>query len=312
MTTLSTLAPEFEPIIEALAEAPPIRDLSVEAARAMYEENIVGEPVALDSVRDLTIAGSSGDIDARLYMPNKDPAGILLFLHGGGWVVGNLTVYDVSVRGIAAASQCAVIAVEYRLAPEHPFPAGLDDCYAALEWVAQNRDELGLADKPLIVAGDSAGGNLAAAVSIACRDRGGPRIDGQLLIYPVTDGRLQSPSYRERGSGALLTAADMEWFWNQYATGESRLDPLVSVCLESNHSDLPPAIVVTAEFDPLRDEGIAYAEKLKAAGVQCKHLHYCDLPHGFLTFSQISASAAQALAEFGDLTRQLALGNAFD
>jgi len=290
------MAPEFRPVLQALAAAPKIADSSVEQARAMWEAFLPGEPEPLEDVADLDVPGQTAPIPARLYLPSKDPAGLVLFLHGGGWVLGGLRSHDIAVRSLAKRSNWAVLAIEYRLAPESPFPAGLEDCYAALGWLAEKRVELGRKDWPIIVAGDSAGGNLAAALAILVRDRLGPQLAGQVLIYPATDGRTDTPSYAERGEGGLLTARDMRWFWNHYAPGELALEPLASPILQQDLSGLAAAAIVTAEFDPLRDEGGAYADALRASGVPVQHLHFPDLPHGFLTFAPISPSSDRALS----------------
>ena len=295
MPQRAEIAPEFQPVLQALAAAPRIPDSSVEQARAMWEAFLPGEPEALEDVADLVVPGQTGPLPARLYRPSKEPAGIVLFLHGGGWVLGSLRSHDIAVRSLAKRSAWAILAIEYRLAPEAPFPAGLADCHAALDWLGEKRADLGLKDRPIIVAGDSAGGNLAAALAILVRDRGGPHLAGQVLIYPVTDGRADTPSYAERGEGGLLGAADMRWFWNHYAPAGAALDPLASPILQQDLSGLPPAAVVTAEFDPLRDEGRAYADALQASGVPVEHLHFPDLPHGFLTFAPISPASDRAL-----------------
>ncbi len=298
MSQEPSLAPEFGPVLQGLAQTPPIPTLPVEAVRAMFEQFNFGEDEALAEVRDLQVDGAAGPIAARFYRPLGDPRGLILFYHGGGWVVGNLQSHDKAVRALANRSQCAVLAVDYRLAPEHVFPAGLEDCYAALQWADGHRGDLGLGDIPLAVAGDSAGGNLAAAVAIMARDQQGPALAAQLLIYPATSGGQDSPSYTERGTGGLLTAADMLWFWNHYAPeGMDRNDPRMSVLLTEDLRQLPPAVLIIAEFDPLRDEGLAYGRKLASADVAVTVHHYRDLPHGFMTFYQISPAAAGALDE---------------
>ena len=301
-----TLAPEFQAMCEALAQMPPIPTLTVAAARDMWKAFLVGEREPIGEISDLRIEGAVGELDARLYRPDGEPKGVILFLHGGGWVVGDIVTHDIGVTALVRRSDCAVLSVNYRLAPDTPFPGGLEDCYAALRWLDGHRDELGLADLPLMVSGDSAGGNLAAALAILARDRSGPGIDGQILLYPVTDGRRSLPSYIERGTGGLLTAADMEWFWSHYVSGEAALDPLASPLLHPDLTGLPPAVLVTAEFDPLRDEGREYAARLCDAGVACKVLHFDDLPHGFLTSYMLAPSADRAITEISGAIRELA------
>ena len=298
MSQEPSLAPEFAPVLEGFAQAPPIPSLPVEAVRGMFEQFDFGEDEKLAEVRDLEIDGAAGPIPARFYRPLGDPRGLILFYHGGGWVVGNLQSHDKAVRALANRSECAVLAIEYRLAPEHVFPAGLEDCYAALQWADRHKGDLGLGDVPLVVAGDSAGGNLAAVVAVMARDRKGPALAAQLLIYPATSSGQDTPSYTERGTGSLLTKADMVWFWNHYAPeGMDRTDPRMSVLLTEDLGRLPPAVLAIAEFDPLRDEGVAYGRKLASADTAVTVLYYRDLPHGFLTFYQMSPGASRALDE---------------
>jgi len=298
MSQEPSLAPEFAPVLEGFAQAPPIPSLPVEAVRGMFEQFDFGEDEKLAEVRDLEIDGAAGPIPARFYRPLGDPRGLILFYHGGGWVVGNLQSHDKAVRALANRSECAVLAIEYRLAPEHVFPAGLEDCYAALQWADRHKGDLGLGDVPLVVAGDSAGGNLAAVVAVMARDRKGPALAAQLLIYPATSSGQDTPSYTERGTGSLLTKADMVWFWNHYAPeGMDRNDPRMSVLLTEDLGRLPPAVLAIAEFDPLRDEGVAYGRKLASADTAVTVLYYRDLPHGFLTFYQMSPGASRALDE---------------
>jgi len=298
MSQEPSLAPEFAPVLEGFAQAPPIPSLPVEAVRGMFEQFDFGEDEKLAEVRDLEIDGAAGPIPARFYRPLGDPRGLILFYHGGGWVVGNLQSHDKAVRALANRSECAVLAIEYRLAPEHVFPAGLEDCYAALQWADRYKGDLGLGDVPLVVAGDSAGGNLAAVVAVMARDRKGPALAAQLLIYPATSSGQDTPSYTERGTGSLLTKADMVWFWNHYAPeGMDRNDPRMSVLLTEDLGRLPPAVLAIAEFDPLRDEGVAYGRKLASADTAVTVLYYRDLPHGFLTFYQMSPGASRALDE---------------
>jgi acetyl esterase len=245
--------------------APPLYELSPEEARGatgMITELIGGGPeVAI--VEDFTCATTTGTIGARRYVP-EDAAATILWIHGGGWVICDLDTHDAVCRLLAASSGCRVVAVDYRRAPEHPFPAPLEDCWDALRAVAAESR-----DAPLIVAGDSAGGNMAAACALRARDRGRPELALQVLVCPVIDHDMTTPSYRERGSGPdlFITAKDMEWFWNCYIPDPAaRSVPDASPLRAESLSNLPPAIVITAEYDPLRDEGIAYAERLRAAG----------------------------------------------
>ncbi|HET6864839.1 MAG TPA: alpha/beta hydrolase, partial [Solirubrobacteraceae bacterium] len=235
--------------------APPLYELSPEEARGatgMITELIgAGPEVAI--VEDFTCDTATGTIGARRYEPG-DAAGTILWIHGGGWVICDLNTHDAVCRLLAVSSGCRVIAVDYRRAPEHPFPAPLEDCWDALQAAAAASG-----DAPLIVAGDSAGGNMAAACALRARDRGGPALALQVLICPVIDHDMTTPSYRERGSGSdlFITAKDMEWFWNCYIPDPAaRSVPDASPLRAESLSNLPPAIVITAEYDPLRDEGI--------------------------------------------------------
>jgi len=303
---IPTLAPEYEVMCAAIAEAPAIPTLEPEAARAMWSAFLVGEREQIGEIRELQYPGVEGDLAARLYRPEGKPVAVVLFIHGGGWVLGDIETHDIAMTGLVERSGCAVLSINYRLAPETPFPGGLEDCFAALRWLEDNREALGLGGIPLIVSGDSAGGNLAAALCILTRNRAGPAIDGQLLLYPVTDARRSLPSYTERKSGGLLTASDMEWFWNHYVSGSAALSDLASPLLCETLAGLPPAIVVTAEFDPLRDEGKGYAERLKLAEVPCRVIHFDDLPHGFVTSYQISPASNAALTSIANALRELA------
>jgi acetyl esterase len=226
-------------------------------------------------------------LDARLYVPEGagDRPALTLYYHGGGWVIGTLDTHDGTCRALAQKSGNAVLSVAYRLAPEHRYPAAADDCYDALVWAAANAESLGVDGSRLAVAGDSAGGNLAAAVAIMTRDRAGPALRHQLLIYPVTDNDFSLASYAENGSGDYYLSTDgMRWFWDHYL-GETSAEnaPLATVLRTANLSGLAPATVITAEFDPLRDEGIAYAEKLKAAGVAADAATAPGMVHGFFS-----------------------------
>jgi len=218
--------------------------------------------------------------------------------HGGGWVIGDLDTHDRDCREICVGADCIVVAVDYRLAPEHIFPAAPEDCYASLCWATANLDSLGASPGPVSVGGDSAGGNLAAAVALMARDRNGPAIAMQLLIYPVTDATMESVSYRDNADGYLLSRTMMSWFWDHYCPDLAlRADPLASPITAEDLSGLPPALVMTAEFDPLRDEGEAYAERLIAAGVEVEVRRFDGLVHGF--FSQ--AGMIEAAREGVDL-----------
>jgi len=299
---------QFAAIIEAVAQAPSVRSVDVAEARAMWESAAFGAAEAVAEVRDLAIPRDGATIPARLYRPKETTPGVLVYFHGGGWVLGSLETHDLPLRALANRTGATVLSVAYRLAPEHPFPAGFEDCYSAVCWASEHLTALTGGGGALMVGGDSAGGNLAAAVALAARDRRGPAIDGQLLLYPVIDGRCSTPSFTEQGDIGLLTARDMRWFWQQYVGDRGlELSPLASPGLADSHRDLPPAIVALAEFDPLRDEGVAYAGKLAAAGVEVAVLRYDTLPHGFLNYVSLAEGAKSAFVEIAEHVR-LAMG----
>ncbi len=294
------LHPQARELIERGAEAdlPPMNELDAPAARrqAALMNELIGDGPDLPCVQEVEIPVSVGSIPGRRYAP-EDPAGVVLWLHGGGWVVNDLASHEPMCRLLAVESGCEVIAVHYRRAPEHPFPAPLEDCWEALSWAAQDAD-----GQPLIVAGDSAGGNLAAVCALRSRDRGGPRLRMQVLLYPVTDCDLATPSYIEHGSdpGDYLTTDEMRWYWDQYVPDPgARNAPEVSPLRAPDHSSLPPALVVTAEYDPLRDDGMAYVEALRAAGVPVTHRHYGDMLHGFCALVNVLDRAGEAVAVIG-------------
>jgi acetyl esterase len=277
------LHPDYEAMLKTLAEmeGPALVDLPVGAGREMYRAMQPEAPeLEVGAVRDI----DAGGVPARLYRPDGDgPFPVVMMFHGGGWVIGDLTTADGQSREVCRGAGAVVVSVDYRLAPEHRFPAAADDCYTATVWAAANIAEHGGDASRVAVAGDSAGGNLAAVVAQMARDRGGPAIAFQLLVYPVTDGvNFNTASYHDNGQDYMLTTDSMHWFWNHYAPEiEERRNPYVSPLLADDLSDLPPALVMTAEFDPLRDEGEAYAAKLEAAGVAAELLRCDGLIHGF-------------------------------
>jgi acetyl esterase len=263
---------------------------------AMRPPGPVAEVARLEERR---IAGPAGEIGMRLYAPDAPgPLPALVFFHGGGFVIGSLDSHDGVCRELANAARCAVVSVDYRLAPEHKFPAAPEDCFAATRWVAANARALGLDPARLAVGGDSAGGCLAAVAAQLCRERGGPALRFQLLVYPVTDCRFDTPSYRENAEGYLLTRSLMQWFWNHYlqdpAEGES---PLASPLRAEKLDGLPPALVLTAEYDPLRDEGEAYARRLERAGVPTTLTRYDGMFHGFFGMGAAIDRSRDAIAE---------------
>jgi acetyl esterase len=250
-----------------------------EAREAMSESvALMCGPVPVTEVRDIELAAPHGTVSARLYRPSAEPSPFLVFFHGGGWEVGTVDIYDAPIRRLATESGFAILSVEYRLAPEDPFPAGLDDCYAAAEWAFANVAGLGGSGGFFAVAGDSSGGNLAAAVAQCSRDRGGPRIDHQLLVYPVVTRDFDSASYQQFGEGFALTRRTMQSFWDLYV-GEAT-PPYSDLYAAGSLAGLPPATIVTVSLDPLRTEGEEYAERLAAAGVPTTLVRVYGLLHG--------------------------------
>mgnify|MGYP005849510803 CR=1 FL=1 len=262
---------------------------------------LLGEQIPLARVAEITLPGPAGPLAARHYTPpGEPPFPVVVYFHGGGWVIGNLDTHDHVCRALAKESGCVVVSVDYRLAPEHRFPAAAEDAYAATSWVAANGATLGVDPARLAVAGDSAGGNLAAVVSLMARDRGGPRLAMQVLWYPVIDCQFEAPSYRENAEGYLLSRADMMWFWEQYLPeAAGRRHTYASPIHAADLRGLPPALVVTAEYDPLRDEGRAYAARLAQADVPTTFSDYPGLVHGFISRFYVLEQGRQALAEAG-------------
>ena len=271
----------------------PLEELSPHQARTNFHNNfpllksIGGLFEKVDKISDLSIPGLAGEIPARLYRcgSEKDQP-LFVFIHGGGWVIGDLDTGDNMARFICKHAGCVVLSIDYRMAPEHPFPAAVDDCFAAVSWAAAHATELGVGGKQLLVGGDSAGGNLAAAVSQMAHQKGAPLITGQVLFYAVMDGaHLDTQSYKSFGDATYgLPTTDMVWFLEQYTPNpKERLNPLVSSLLAKHLEGLPPALVITSEFDVLRDEGEMYAKRLEKAGVPVKLLRCNGMVHGFLS-----------------------------
>jgi acetyl esterase len=282
------LHPQVKTLIDGLAAAggPALDEMEPLAAREMIRGLAQMETlVEVQRVDDRTVPGPDGDIPVRVYTPAEATSadrGVLVWFHGGGWVIGDLETADPTCRMLAEGSGCVVVSVDYRLAPEHPAPAALDDCLAALVWTAENAELLGVDATRIAVGGDSAGGNLAALVCQRVRDDFGPQIDFQLLVYPVTDLTAGLPSYTENGEGYFLTRSAMEWFIAHYLAGAiDPKDPSVSPLHAGSLAGLPKAMVITAEFDPLRDEGEAYALRLRESGVEVEAIRYDGQIHGF-------------------------------
>lgn len=280
------LAQEYEAMFAQLAEqepAPPLWELTPEQGREMYRAMRPLNPeLAVHKSEDKAIPGTLGDIPVRIYTPaGEGPFGVLVYFHGGGWVIGDLDTCDAVCRELCTLGELVVVSVDYRMAPEDIYPAAVQDSYDATAWAAANMAELNGNGK-LGVAGESAGGNLSAVVALKAREENGPEINVQCLLYPVTDCDFSRPSYAENGEGYLLELKSMEWFWNTYCPDpEQRKEPYASPLLAEDLSNLPPAIIVTAQYDPLRDEGKAYADALQAAGNQVNYTCYEGLVHDF-------------------------------
>ena len=292
--------PSIQVLLDSLAgtDTPDLSEQSVEEARAMMAmlTLVDGEPEPVDDVTTRTIPGPAGDIPVRIYRNRSERAQpVLVWYHGGGWVIGDLESGDPTARKLANRSGALVVSVAYRLAPEHPFPAGVDDCWAALEWVAANAAEIGGDPARLAVGGDSAGGNLAAVVAVTAAATGAPALRHQLLVYPAVDLTLSHPSIDDNGEDYLLTKKAMIWFVDHYLGEQDPKDPRVSPLFVDDLSGVAPATVYTAEFDPLRDEGNAYAERLTDAGVDCEHRCFDGMIHGFFGMGTITPVALEAM-----------------
>lgn len=285
--------------------------LSPADARAAFEKMrlpLPVEPVA--RAEDRSIPGPAGAIPVRVYAAEgvSTPAPALVYFHGGGWVIGSLESHDPFCRALANRTGAVIVSADYRLAPEARYPAAAEDCYAVTRWVAENGAGLGIDGTRLAVGGDSAGGNLAAAVALMARDRKGPALRHQLLIYPVTDADFDTTSYRDNADGYMLTREGMQWFWNHYVPDAAqRREPYAAPLRAADLAGLPPATVQTAEFDPLRDEGEAYAARLRDAGIETTLTRYDGQIHGFAAMFEIFDAGKRALEESATALRR-ALG----
>jgi len=302
----TALDPQARAVIDLVIRSgrPAYHQLSPKDARQLFRETRPAStptPPQIGMVRDLTADGPLGPIPLRVYrpagVPASTPLAVLVFFHGGGWVIGDLETHDVLCRQLTAGSGVSVVSVDYRLAPEHKFPAAVDDAWAATRWVVAHAGELAVDASRLAVGGDSAGGNLAAVVALLARGKGAPAIAVQVLIYPVTDLVGETRSYRDFAEGYLLTREGMRWFIAHYLTAEAeaadwRASPLRAQSL----AGLPPALIVTAGFDPLRDEGEAYAERLRDAGVRVDSVCYGGMIHGFVPMGRLLDTAGRAIS----------------
>lgn len=308
------LHPQVAALLERAARSPlpPYYEVPAAVARRLYRDTrgaLAPDPPAIEAVQLLLAPGLAGPVPVRAYRP-KGAAGdevlaALIYFHGGGWVIGDLDTHDVVCRTLANGARCAVFSVEYRKAPESPFPAAVEDCFSALKHVFENGNALKIDRSRVAVGGDSAGGNLATVTALLARDAGGPAISFQLLIYPGTDQRMGFPSIETNGEGYLLTRKGMLYFRGHYLPDAAdytdwRASPLLAKSL----AKLPPAFVMTAGFDPLLDEGRAYAERLKKEGVPAEYREYSDMVHGFITMGRVLDTANAALADCAQALRR--------
>jgi acetyl esterase len=301
------LHPQVAALLERAAKSPlpPYYEVPAAVARRLYRDTrgpLTPDPPPVESSFLLMAPGKAGPVPVRAYRPKgagKDevlPA--LVYLHGGGWVIGDLDTHDAVCRTLANGARCAVFSVEYRKAPEAPFPAAVDDCFSALKFISENAKKFNVDAAKLAVGGDSAGGNLAAVMTLVARAAGGPAISFQLLIYPGTDQQMAHPSIDRNGEGYLLTKKSMQYFRGHYLPRkEDWLDWRASPLLAKSLAGLPPAYVITAGYDPLLDEGRAYAERLKKEGVATEYREYADMVHGFITMGRVLDTTNAALAD---------------
>jgi acetyl esterase len=292
--------PEIQQVLDAMlaVEGPPAHEVPIELARAAHEqetEKLSGPGQEVGEVRDFTVTGPGGEIPVRTYRPREDEGGVVAYFHGGGWAIGSIDSFDTVCRALGNASRATVVSVGYRLAPEHRFPGALEDCVAVTRWIA---DHAGA--ERLAVVGDSAGGNLAIGVARRLRDV----VRFQALVYPVCDSALNTPSYREFRERYGLTAAGMQRYWSLYLEGDDGTHPDASPLRADDLQGLPPAYVLTAEFDVLRDEGEALVDKLRAGGVEVTHQRYDGTIHGFWRWQQAAEVARRAVAEVGEALRR--------
>ena len=306
------LDPDAAEILRRIREAgvPAWRSLPPVEGRAVYRKRALlfeGDPLQIDDVRDGTIPSAAGPVGIRAYRPaGGRPRPIFIYLHGGGWTLGDLDTHDAVCRRISAAADCLVVSVDYRLAPEHPYPAALDDVIASIGWLAAHGAELGGDQTRLALGGDSAGGNLTAGAVIRLRDEAGPRVALQVLIYPATQASFETLSCYENAEGYLLTTADLVWFWGNYLADSpaAAADPYACPGVATDLRDLPPAVIITGGFDPLRDDGEIYAVKLRAAGVPLVARRFPGMIHGFVALPIEIAAGRRAIGMIARATRR--------
>lgn len=306
------LDPQLEQLLAQAAEWPGFRGLPVADVREAVRASSTALPPAPDlvpaRVENRTIEGAGGPLALRIYWPEGEgPFPVTQFMHGGGFVVGDLDTEDMVARALCVLAGTIVVSVAYRLAPEHPFPAAIDDGWAALGWVAAHAHALGGDPSRLALAGGSAGANLSAAIAIRARDHGGPALRAQILIYGSCNYPSEErPSAREYADGPIITRDDVSWFWEQFLQDPARQqdDPMVSPYRAASHAGLPPAFIVSAECDPTRDDGEAYGEKLTAAGVEAEVKRYAGMPHGFVSWLAILPAAREAVEDASRFLRK--------
>jgi len=290
--------PQVQVLLERVARSPlpPYHTVCAFVARRIYRDTRAVLAPKAPEVAEVRLVPFE-NYAMRVYRPvTNETLPALMYFHGGGWTIGDVDTHDVLCRQLAVGARCVVFSVDYRLAPEHPFPAAVDDCFAATRYVAENAAKLKVSG--IAVGGDSAGGNLAATVALLARDAGGPTLAFQLLIYPATDQRMGTASHQRNGQGYLLTADSIRYFRGNYLPNEREWsDWRASPLLAKSHANLPPAVVITAGFDPLVDEGRAYADRLRAAGVQVAYREYPDMVHGFILFGGVIDTANAAVAD---------------
>jgi acetyl esterase len=296
------LDPQVRALLDAMdAQAqPPWSEISPAQGREMMRQLalLARYPDQPAPAVDRLLPGPAGDVPIRVYAPEaSEPLPLVVYFHGGGWVIGEIQTHDATCQQLATMVPAVVVSVGYRLAPEHPYPAAIEDCRAATRWVYDHAGDLGGDGSRLALAGDSAGGNLAALVSLLARDEGQPRIAFQLLVYPATDLTGSFTSHVENGEGYLLTSEAIRWFLDHYIPEAERKHPRASPHFAADLSGLPPALIITAEFDPLRDEGEAYGSRLAEAGVPVTVTRYDGMIHGFFGMDTMLAAGAQALGQ---------------
>ena len=306
---MTYIDPQVKFVLEQLEAAggPPLHTLTPEQARLAINLGPLTGPMGdVEKVENRTIPGGDGDIPIRIYTPKGEgPFPALVYFHGGGWVIGNLDTVDASCSQLASLAECVVVSVDYRLAPEHKFPAAADDAYAAVKWVIENASLIQINASKVAVGGDSAGGNLAAVVALMAKDRKDLSICYQMLIYPATNYAFDTASYAENADGYFLTKDTIVWFWNHYLNDEQDgKSPYASPLLATDLSGLPPALVITAELDPLRDEGEAYAERLQAAHVPVEFRRYEGMIHGFYWMAGVIDQGKNAMQQSADALKR--------